>query len=43
VALLVVNGIVGSRAVLQAAGFDHHPTGEGDGTLTIGQLAPANG
>ena len=43
VALFVVIGVVCVFADAAGAGFDPQPTGKGDGTLTIGQLAPQTG
>ena len=42
VVLFVVIGVV-SVFGGTAGGFDPHPTGKGDGTLTIGQLSPQTG
>jgi branched-chain amino acid transport system substrate-binding protein len=42
VVLFVVIGVV-SVFGGTASGFDPHPTGKGDGTLTIGQLSPQTG
>src|SRR6266516_2462888 len=41
--LFVVIGVVCVFADAASAGFDPQPTGKGDGTLTIGQLAPQTG
>src|SRR5690242_21453268 len=39
----VVIGTVSVFGGVAGAGFDPQPTGKGDGTLTIGQLAPQTG
>jgi branched-chain amino acid transport system substrate-binding protein len=43
VASFVVVGVVSVFGGVAGAGFDPQPTGKGDGTLTIGQLAPQTG
>ena len=43
VVFFVVIGIVSVFGGVAGAGFDPQPTGKGDGTLTIGQLAPQTG
>ena len=43
VVFFVVIGIVSVSGGVAGAGFDPQPTGKGDGTLTIGQLAPQTG
>src|SRR5262245_20845443 len=41
VAVICIVAVCGGG--IAGAGFDPQPTGEGDGTLTIGQLAPQTG
>src|SRR5260370_25511962 len=43
VVFFVVLGIVSVFGGVAGAGFDPQPAGKGDGTLTIGQLAPQTG